>query len=313
MSLQVGGLCFILLCYFLAASTNVLPKNIRSEEVIIDFYRTLTLHCIATEVPGATVVWRREDSRNITLRSGVYICTTSNGVDPSVRKRFIVHVNHSPIITIPRTHRHVHALLGEDATFRCHVEAQPSQYPAITLVNSSKYVIEESQLNEHTTLMQLTVRNLEPADYLRYSCTSYNRLGGAEYKRRLLIHEIISTEEVKIDQWQTLTLLCNATEVPGATVVWRREDSRNITLRSKYEYKYVKKVLSSQYPEIPLVNSSKYVIVETQRNEHTTLMKLTVRNVETADYLIYTCTSRNHLGGQGSGRLLRNQSIEHLL
>ncbi|KAF4528543.1 hypothetical protein B566_EDAN014728 [Ephemera danica] len=124
MSLQVGGLCFILLCYFLAVSTNVLPENIRSEEVIIDFYRNLTLHGNATEVPGATVVWKREDSRNITLRSGVYICTVSNGVDPSVRKRFIVHVNHSPSITIPMTQWHVHALLGEDATFRCHVSTQ---------------------------------------------------------------------------------------------------------------------------------------------------------------------------------------------
>ncbi|KAF4525182.1 hypothetical protein B566_EDAN013416 [Ephemera danica] len=120
MSLQLGGLCFILLCHFLAVSTNGIHENVRSEEVIIEFYRTLTLHCNATEVPGATVVWRRE-----------------------------------------------------------------GEYPAITLVNSNKYVIEETQLDEQTTLMQLTVRNVEPADYLIYSCSSNNLLGGFNVDRKL--------------------------------------------------------------------------------------------------------------------------------
>ncbi|KAF4526964.1 hypothetical protein B566_EDAN014342 [Ephemera danica] len=50
--------------------------------------------------------------------------------------------------------------------------------PAVPLVNSDKYFIEERQENEHTTVMELTVRNVEPADYRTYSCGSTNRLGG---------------------------------------------------------------------------------------------------------------------------------------
>ncbi|KAF4528544.1 hypothetical protein B566_EDAN014729 [Ephemera danica] len=75
-----------------------IQENISSEEVKVDERGTLTLLCNATEVPGANVVWRREDSRNITLRSD------------------------RPLNRIPSSHMHVHASLGEDATFRCHVE-----------------------------------------------------------------------------------------------------------------------------------------------------------------------------------------------
>ncbi|KAF4527115.1 hypothetical protein B566_EDAN016018 [Ephemera danica] len=121
--------------------------------------------CNATEILGATVVWRREDSRNIFLRSesitiegdplilplieriqaGAFICTASNSANLSVRKRFIVVVN--------------------------------CQNPAIPLVNSSRYVIEEGQVNEEVMVMQLTVRNVEPDDDLIYSCRSENHLG----------------------------------------------------------------------------------------------------------------------------------------
>ncbi|KAF4526966.1 hypothetical protein B566_EDAN014344 [Ephemera danica] len=153
MSFKVGGLCFILLCSFLTASTHVIHENISisSEETIsVDEHDRLTLLCNATEVPGATVVWRREDSRNITLRR---------------ETRFEIIVNE--VISDPN--------------------------PAIPLVNSDKYVIEERQENEHTTLMQLTVRNVEPADYRTYSCGSTNRLGAFNANR--LLHQ--SRENLK--------------------------------------------------------------------------------------------------------------------
>ncbi|KAF4527691.1 hypothetical protein B566_EDAN012657 [Ephemera danica] len=66
----------------------------------------------------------------------------------------------------------------------------PHFNPDITLENNNKYVIEETELNEDATLMQLTVRNIEPGDYLVYGCESDNRYGGIKIERRLSNHSI---------------------------------------------------------------------------------------------------------------------------
>ncbi|KAF4528949.1 hypothetical protein B566_EDAN017314 [Ephemera danica] len=171
MSLQVGGLCFILLCSFLVAST--LGENISSEEVKIDEWQTLTLLCNATEVPGATVLWIREDTRNITrLKSGEEFETVKEGANPA-----ITLVNSSKYL-VEETQQNEYTTLmkltirnfqrADYAIYSCSSSANP----AITLVNSSKYLVEETQQNEYTTLMKLTIRNFQRADYAIYSCSS---------------------------------------------------------------------------------------------------------------------------------------------
>uniref|UniRef100_A0A1I8NN68 Ig-like domain-containing protein n=1 Tax=Stomoxys calcitrans TaxID=35570 RepID=A0A1I8NN68_STOCA len=89
------------------------------EENLTNEGGTITLVCTATGVPMPTVQWRREGGKEIILRTesrekqvvktvegerlvlgnvhrtdmGGYLCIASNGVPPSVSKRFDVHVN----------------------------------------------------------------------------------------------------------------------------------------------------------------------------------------------------------------------------
>ncbi|KAK7866545.1 hypothetical protein R5R35_002875 [Gryllus longicercus] len=186
------------------------------------------LRCQATGVPEPAVLWRREDSRNIVFRHdggreklsaktfdgetlllssiqradmGAYLCIASNGVPPSVSKRFIVQVHFHPLIKV--SNQLVAAPVTSDVLLECYVEASPKAMNSwyrdtdslLTagaalvagekLMEGSKYEMEETPLSDYALLMKLTIRSLEKRDFGRYMCASVNALGKVEGDVRL--------------------------------------------------------------------------------------------------------------------------------
>nr|CAD7431001.1 unnamed protein product [Timema monikensis] len=118
---------------------------------------------------------RQYDGENLLLNSiqrsdmGAYLCIASNGIPPSVSKRFIVQVHFHPLIKV--SNQLVAAPVGSDVLIQCYVEASPramnSWYRDMgeKLIDNDKYSIEEILLNEYSLLMNLTIRNLERRDF----------------------------------------------------------------------------------------------------------------------------------------------------
>lgn len=177
---------------------------------------SVRLRCRATGVPEPTVLWRREDSKNLVLRHessrekqivrsfdgdtllltniqrsdiGAYLCIASNGVPPTVSKRFIVNVHFHPLIKV--SNQLVAAPLESAVLIQCYVEASPKAMNSWLrdtgdkLMPSDKYTIEETMLNEYSLFMNLTIRSLEKRDFGGYICSSSNAFGKAEGVVRL--------------------------------------------------------------------------------------------------------------------------------
>ncbi|XP_026467569.1 lachesin-like [Ctenocephalides felis] len=177
---------------------------------------TVKLRCAATGVPPPTVSWRREDSKNIVHRAdqhreksvsrtvsgdtlilhniqrsdmGAYLCIASNGVPPSVSKRFIVQVHFHPAIRV--ANQLVGAPAGSDVTLQCHVEASPKAMNSWyrdsgdKILPSSKHMVQETRTGDYMSVLTLTVRELRAQDFGGYICASVNALGKAEGGIRL--------------------------------------------------------------------------------------------------------------------------------
>ncbi|XP_049832202.1 lachesin-like [Schistocerca gregaria] len=177
---------------------------------------SVRMRCTATGDPPPSVIWKREDGRDIVLRlpdgrqaqhqvegdtlllsgvtradMGVYLCVASNGVPPAVSKRFPVSVHFHPLIKV--TNQLVLAPQGSDVVLQCYVEASPRALNSwhretgekLMANTGGKYVIRETQLNEYAVLMNLTVRDVHAADFGSYTCSSVNALGRVEGTVRL--------------------------------------------------------------------------------------------------------------------------------
>ncbi|KAI8119377.1 Lachesin [Lucilia cuprina] len=186
------------------------------EESITNEGGTITLICSATGVPMPTVQWKREGGKDIILRTesrerqvvknvegeklvlgnvhrtdmGGYLCIASNGVPPSVSKRFDVHVNFPP--SIKAVNQLVGAPVEREVTLECIVEVYPKPLNGwyrnegnLKLHNGNKYNISESMINMYTWHLNLTIRHLTKADFGAYSCSSVNALGKSEARIRL--------------------------------------------------------------------------------------------------------------------------------
>ncbi|XP_075150636.1 dpr-interacting protein lambda [Haematobia irritans] len=186
------------------------------EENLTNEGGTITLVCSATGVPMPTVQWRREGGKEIILRTesrekqvvktvegerlvlgnvhrtdmGGYLCIASNGVPPSVSKRFDVHVNFPP--SIKAVNQLVGAPVEREVTLECIVEVYPKPLNGwyrnegnLKLHNGNKYNISESMINMYTWHLNLTIRHLTKADFGAYSCSSVNALGKSEARIRL--------------------------------------------------------------------------------------------------------------------------------
>ncbi|XP_043063813.1 lachesin [Drosophila ficusphila] len=177
---------------------------------------SISLLCSATGVPKPKVQWRRDAGKDIILRSesrdkqalkavegerlmltnvhrsdmGAYNCIASNGIPPSVSKRYEVHVNFSP--TIKAVNQLVGAPVEREVTLECIVEVYPKPLNGwyrnegnIKLHNGNKYNISEEMINLYTWHLNLTIRYLTKSDFGAYSCSSVNALGKSESRIRL--------------------------------------------------------------------------------------------------------------------------------
>ncbi|XP_046602597.1 lachesin-like isoform X2 [Neodiprion lecontei] len=174
----------------------------------------IRLRCQATGTPMPNVTWRREDGRNIILRHdnqkealkyhdgeileltgvlrqemGSYLCIASNGVPPSVSKRYSIDVNFQPLIKVHT--QLVAAPLQSDVLLQCSVEASPRAMntwykdTGEKLLPNEKYKMEEASVNDYSWQMNLTIRSLEQRDLGSYVCSAANALGNAEGVVRL--------------------------------------------------------------------------------------------------------------------------------
>ncbi|XP_001599961.2 lachesin [Nasonia vitripennis] len=197
--------------------TVVIPPDIldeTSEGLVAHEGGNIKLRCVATGSPEPNVTWKREDGRPIVLREngqkkllskyegetleltgvlrqemGTYLCIASNGIPPTVSKRYSVHVQFQPSIKV--TNHVVGVPVNKDVVLQCTVEASPQAMntwftdKGDKLLPSEKYLMTERQTNDYSWEMNLTIRSLKKDDFLGYICTSENALGKAEGAVRL--------------------------------------------------------------------------------------------------------------------------------
>ncbi|XP_063701806.1 lachesin [Culicoides brevitarsis] len=176
---------------------------------------SVSLLCQATGVPEPTVQWRREGGKDIVLRGegrektlhkhvdgerltltqvqrsdmGGYLCIASNGVPPSVSKRYDVNVNFSPSVKAPNVL--VGSPVEANVLLQCMVEAFPKplngwyKNEGQKIYHTEKYTMTESQINAYTWQMNLTINNLQKSDFGSYVCSSVNALGKSDARVRL--------------------------------------------------------------------------------------------------------------------------------
>nr|XP_036677643.1 lachesin [Drosophila suzukii] len=187
-----------------------------SEESVSTEGGSISLVCSATGVPKPKVQWRREAGKEIILRAesrdkqvlksvegerlvltnvhrtdmGGYNCIASNGIPPSVSKRFDVYVNFSP--TIKAINQLVGAPVEREVTLECVVEVYPKPLNGwyrnednLKIHNGNKYNISEEMINLYTWHLNLTIRHLTKSDFGTYSCSSVNGQGKSESRIRL--------------------------------------------------------------------------------------------------------------------------------
>ncbi|XP_011342800.1 lachesin isoform X2 [Ooceraea biroi] len=214
----------------------VIPPDIMDLDDTADLLTTkengdLRLRCQATGTPKPVVIWRREDGRNITLRNehgikrttrtyegeqlhlkgvqrqemGSYLCIASNGVPPSVSKRYYVNVRFKPVIKVPN--QLVAAPVDSDVLLQCYVESSPKalntwyRNNAAKLLEDEKYDISEVTINDYAYQLNLTIRRLNRTDFGTYACSAENAFGKADGSIRLQeLHRptIASTSQTEV-------------------------------------------------------------------------------------------------------------------
>lgn len=174
----------------------------------------LRLRCRATGSPPPVVTWRREDGRNITLRTeegvkrvksyegeqlrltgiqrqemGSYLCIASNGVPPTISKRYYVNVRFKPLIKV--SNQLVAAPADSDVVLHCYVESSPKALntwyrdDGFKILNDEKHDLSEIVVNDYAYQLNLTIRHLDNVDFGSYTCSAENAFGKAEGTIRL--------------------------------------------------------------------------------------------------------------------------------
>nr|KAF7435883.1 hypothetical protein H0235_004074 [Vespula pensylvanica] len=197
----------------------VIPPDIMDLDDSADLLTTkesndLRLRCRATGTPKPTVTWRREDGREITLRSelgvkrvqsyegeqlhlvgilrqemGSYLCIASNGVPPTVSKRYHVNVRFKPLIKV--TNQLVAAPTNSNVILQCYVESSPRasntwyKENGIKLLANDKHNVSEFTVNDYAYQLNLTIKQLSRNDFGSYICSAENPYGKAEGTIRL--------------------------------------------------------------------------------------------------------------------------------
>lgn len=196
--------------------------NATSSDVSVDERHRLSIRCRAKGHPPPTIIWRREDNKEINLGQyggmkysaskvegeflnitqvtrddmGAYLCIASNSVPPSVSKRIIVRVNFRPKIRV--SNQVVGSMLGSDVQLECRCEASPTPTTAWIrsdghlLTPSAKYLMREEH-DSYRTKMKLKIVSLDEKDFGSYKCVAKNAIGEKEGLVRLYEMALPST------------------------------------------------------------------------------------------------------------------------
>ncbi|XP_065206265.1 lachesin-like [Planococcus citri] len=184
--------------------------------------KSAKLECKARGVPKPSISWRREDGREIIIRSftndknktqvyegeslylpkvtrnemGIYLCIAFNGVPPTVSQRVQLIVNFHPLIQVPN--QLVGAPLDKPVTLQCISEAYPKPINYwekeeksgnnMLVHDRKKYIISENVTNDYTFRLTLKIVKVKKSDYGTYKCISKNSIGESEGVIR--IHEM---------------------------------------------------------------------------------------------------------------------------
>lgn len=224
--------------------TVVVPPDIIYEQSSSDITVTeggnASLYCKATGCPQPNITWRREDGRpirtNIKERSkvstmdgevlnftkvtrkhmGAYLCIASNGILPAISKRIFLQVNFKPKVKV--VNQILGALVGNDATLDCQIEASPKPVNiwrnenGDVLISSSKYQILE-KIDSYDIQLSLRIRNVESKDFGTYNCSAKNILGESESSIQLIEILVPTTKSEWITK-ETTIQITGQTEEP---------------------------------------------------------------------------------------------------
>ncbi|XP_045496300.1 lachesin-like isoform X2 [Colias croceus] len=174
---------------------------------------SIELRCTANGVPEPTISWKRQGGRNIVFRDengneekvvdsyvgptlslkglrrtdmGNYLCIAANGVPPTQSRKYEVTVLFPPIVRVASLV--VWRMADMQVTLQCYVEASPKSltvwqrgksHSGAKLLNSSKYVIAEDNLNKYAVRMNITINRLKKNDFGEYTCSAANAYGRA--------------------------------------------------------------------------------------------------------------------------------------
>ncbi|KAL1453454.1 hypothetical protein WDU94_007592, partial [Cyamophila willieti] len=211
----------------------VIPPDISSEETSGDMMvpegGSAKLVCKAKGYPTPKITWRREDNKEIIVRSnqpsnqkvfsvdsevlsltkvtrsemGAYQCIAANGVPPTVSKRLMLHVHFHPLIQVPN--QLVGAPLGTNVTLQCHVEASPKAINYWTresgdmIIQNDKYFMTEYSNVYYSVHIKLTICRLTKEDLGGYKCVSKNSIGDAEGSIRIYEVDLSKAKQKYLD------------------------------------------------------------------------------------------------------------------
>ncbi|XP_076332487.1 lachesin-like [Tachypleus tridentatus] len=174
----------------------------------------VTLTCKAKGYPEPNITWRREDDEPIPLilgigkklisssydgedlnitrvtrvHMGAYLCIASNGVQPSVSRRMLLHVQFPPVLWVPN--QLVGAHIGKEVMLDCHSEAYPVSInfwkkKEGDMILSNEEIEVSLKEKAYKVHMRLTISNLHAEDFGTYICFAKNSLGSTEGSIRL--------------------------------------------------------------------------------------------------------------------------------
>ncbi|KAG7198238.1 hypothetical protein KM043_005642 [Ampulex compressa] len=205
---------------------DILDGDASSDLLTTREHKTLCLRCRATGTPTPTVVWRREDGRDIPgsgfhfvdvktyereelclfdiLRQhmGSYLCVASNGVPPAISKRYFVNVHFKPLIEVSK--QVVKARANSDVVLQCYIESSPKALnvwyrdDGVKILPDEKYVISEAAVKDYAYQQNLTIRRLDKSDFGNYTCSAENAFGKANETIRLLELHLSTTTAMSV-------------------------------------------------------------------------------------------------------------------
>lgn len=143
---------------------------------------------------------------------GSYLCIASNGVPPSVSKRYYVNVRFKPLIKV--SNQLVVAPVDSEVLLQCYVESSPKALNTWYRNNGNKllaggrYNTSEAAINDYAYQLNLTVKHLDKSDFGSYTCSAENSFGKTEASIRLQELQLsnstaTSTQNTEIVEKQT--------------------------------------------------------------------------------------------------------------